>query len=228
MKIGVVTFPGSNSDTDLVYVWKEILGQNTVALWHKDVDLQGCDLICLPGGFAHGDYLRTGAIARFSPIMKEVIRHAEKGGYVWGICNGFQILTEAGLLPGVLLRNSGVRFVCKNVHIKADNNNAAITKYLKQEVYWIPIAHGEGNYYCNDETLKQIESEGQILFRYTDANGDVADNANPNGSLNNIAGICNLQKNVWGMMPHPERAADHFLSNQSGKAFFESILNAIG
>lgn len=227
MKIGVITFPGSNSDTDLLYVWKNILGQNAISIWHKDSDLQGCDLVCLPGGFAHGDYLRTGAIARFSPIMKEVVRHAEKGGYVWGICNGFQILTEAGMLPGVLIRNQNIRFICQNAYITPRSSDAPITKHMPVQAYSIPIAHGEGNYYCDADTLNRIENEGQVLFRYTNAKGELTAEDNPNGSLNHIAGICNTQRNVWGMMPHPERAADVYLGNQNGLPFFESILKAL-
>ncbi|HRP53911.1 MAG TPA: phosphoribosylformylglycinamidine synthase I [Fluviicola sp.] len=225
MKFGVVTFPGSNCDEDMVYVLGTLLGQPVERLWHKDTDLKGCDFIILPGGFSYGDYLRSGAIAKLSPIMNEVINHANKGGYVMGICNGFQILTESGLLPGALLHNNNQKFICKNVFLKPATTQTALTKGLSTEqVYKIPIAHGEGRFYASDETLKSIIDNDQVLFYYADENGEVSPESNPNGALNNIAGICNAGRNVFGMMPHPERAADATLSNVDGKLLFESLL----
>jgi phosphoribosylformylglycinamidine synthase len=225
MKFGVVVFPGSNCDEDLVYTLQEVLHQNVVKLWHKDTSIQGCDFIMVPGGFSYGDYLRSGAIARFSPIMDEVIGHANKGGYVMGICNGFQILTEAKLLPGALLHNNSRKFICKNVHLKADNNNNIVTQnLLLDSVFQVPIAHGEGNFFASSEELKRIEDNGQVLFRYCDSDGNITPESNPNGALNNIAGVTNAKKNVFGMMPHPERASDFELSNTDGRVIFESIL----
>jgi len=226
MKFGVVTFPGSNCDQDMIYVLKDLLGQHVETLWHKETDLKGVDMVILPGGFSYGDYLRSGAIAKFSPIMNEVVNHAKKGGYVMGICNGFQILTESGLLEGTLLHNNNQRFICKNVFLKPASNSAPINKDLKvSATYKIPIAHGEGRFFAPAEMLKSIEDNDQVLFRYASAEGEVSDEFNPNGSLNNIAGITNKKKNVFGMMPHPERAADEQLNNLDGKAIFESILN---
>jgi phosphoribosylformylglycinamidine synthase len=225
MKFGVVVFPGSNCDEDLVYTLQEVLHQNVVKLWHKDTSIQGCDFIMVPGGFSYGDYLRSGAIARFSPIMDEVIGHANKGGYVMGICNGFQILTEAKLLPGALLHNNSRKFICKNVHLKADNNSNIVTQnLLLDSVFQVPIAHGEGNFFASSEELKSIEDNGQVLFRYCDSDGNITPESNPNGALNNIAGVTNAKKNVFGMMPHPERASDFELSNTDGRVIFESIL----
>lgn len=225
MKFGVVTFPGSNCDEDMVYVLKELLGQNVEKLWHKDKSIKGVDMVVLPGGFSYGDYLRSGAIAKFSPIMAEVIAHANKGGYVFGVCNGFQILTESGLLEGALLHNNQQKFVCKNVNLKPISASASITKGLDSNgVYKIPIAHGEGRFHANEETLKKIVDNDQILFKYCDTEGKESDESNPNGALLNIAGISNIGKNVFGMMPHPERAADRNLGNEDGKAIFESIL----
>jgi len=225
MKFGVVTFPGSNCDEDMVYVLKTIMGQEVEQLWHKDTDLKGVDFVVLPGGFSYGDYLRSGAIAKLSPIMGEVIKHANKGGYVLGICNGFQILTESGLLEGALLHNNTQKFICKNTFIKPASSSAAITKGLDLEkAFKIPIAHGEGRFYAPDDTLKSILDNEQVIFNYCSANGTVNDESNPNGSLFNIAGITNKNKNVFGMMPHPERAADHLLSNEDGKMIFESLL----
>ena len=225
MKFGVVTFPGSNCDEDMAYVLENIMGQKVERLWHKDTELKGVDFVILPGGFSYGDYLRSGAIAKLSPIMGEVINHANKGGYVMGICNGFQILTESGLLEGALLHNNTQKFICKNVFLKPATAETAITKGLDLEkAYKIPIAHGEGRFYAAEETMKSILDNDQILFKYCSENGEVADEFNPNGSLLNIAGICNKQRNVFGMMPHPERAADANLANQDGKRFFESIL----
>ena len=225
MKFGVVTFPGSNCDFDMVYAWESILGQKVEKLWHKDHDLKGCDFILVPGGFSYGDYLRCGAIARFSPIMTEVIKHAEKGGYVMGVCNGFQILCEAGLLPGALLRNNSQKFICKNVSITPDNNaSLPVMSLSKNTPYVIPIAHAEGRYYADEATLKSLNENNQILFRYCNEKGEVTTESNPNGSLENIAGVCNATKNVFGMMPHPERAVDGSLNNTDGKLIFESIL----
>lgn len=225
MKFGVVTFPGSNCDEDMAYVLDNIMGQKVERLWHKDTDLKGVDFVILPGGFSYGDYLRSGAIAKLSPIMGEVINHANKGGYVMGICNGFQILTESGLLEGALLHNNTQKFICKNVFLKPATAETAITKGLDLEkAYKIPIAHGEGRFYAADETMKSILDNDQLLFKYCSENGEIADEFNPNGSLLSIAGICNKQRNVFGMMPHPERAADANLANQDGKRFFESIL----
>lgn len=227
MKFGVVVFPGSNCDEDMVYVLQTIMKQDTVKLWHKNTDLEGCTHIILPGGFSYGDYLRSGAIARFSPIMNSVIKHAENGGFVFGVCNGFQVLCESGLLPGALLHNNSRKFICKNVFIKAENNTTAVTNSVpKNKALKIPIAHGEGKYFADAETLKKLNTNGQIIFRYCDENGNVNDEANPNGATENIAGICNAGKNVFGMMPHPERAADAELNNEDGKFLFESILKA--
>jgi phosphoribosylformylglycinamidine synthase len=225
-KFGVVIFPGSNCDQDMIYVLREIMGQEVVELWHKDTDLQGCDFIVLPGGFSYGDYLRSGAIARFSPIMEKVIEFANKGGYVLGVCNGFQVLAEAGLVPGALLHNNDRKFVCKNVFIKAEHNDTLITSEVpKGKALKIPVAHGEGRYYADEATLKQMKENGQILFRYCDANGEVNDAANPNGAIENIAGVCNAGKNVFGMMPHPERATDGELTNIDGRWIFDSLLS---
>lgn len=225
MKFGVVVFPGSNCDEDLVYTLQDVLSQEVVKLWHKDTSIQGCDFIMVPGGFSYGDYLRSGAIARFSPIMDAVIQHANRGGYVMGICNGFQILTEANLLPGALLHNNSRKFICKNVYLKADNNDNIVThNLLLDSVFQIPIAHGEGNFFANAEELKKIEDNGQVLFRYCDPAGHITDESNPNGAVNNIAGVTNEKKNVFGMMPHPERASDFELSNTDGRVIFESIL----
>jgi phosphoribosylformylglycinamidine synthase len=229
MKFGVIVFPGSNCDEDIVYVLRNIMGQNTVKLWHKDKDLQGCDFLILPGGFSYGDYLRCGAIARFSPIMENVMDFAANGGYVWGICNGFQILVEAGMLPGALLLNENLKYVCKNVFITPNTKNSLITSGLTpQQPYKIPIAHGEGRYYAPADTLQELVANDQILFKYCDANGMVTPEANPNGSLLNIAGICNKNRNVFGMMPHPERAAEIILGNTDGQLLFDSILKLTG
>lgn len=224
MKFGVITFPGSNCDQDLIYSLQENLGQQVVQLWHKDHDLQGCDFVFLPGGFSYGDYLRSGAIARFSPIMQEVVAHANRGGYVMGICNGFQMLTEAGLLEGALLHNSSMKFICKNVFIRPANSSSLLTSGLEDRAYKIPIAHGEGNYYCTSDVLKKLQDLDQILFRYCDLEGNVVPEANPNGSLDQIAGISNSRQNVFGMMPHPERAADSILGNLDGKVLLERLI----
>ena len=228
MKVGVVVFPGSNCDQDLIHVFQKILGQEVVPLWHKDHDLQNVDFVALPGGFSYGDYLRSGAIARFSPIMKEVISFANKGGFVMGVCNGFQILTEAGLLPGGLLHNATRKFICKNVYLKAETQNSLLTSKIKTDaVLKIPVAHGEGNFYAHADELKKLYDHDQILFKYCDEQGNVTTEANTNGSLDNIAGICNVGRNVFGMMPHPERAADPILGNEDGLVIFESILSLV-
>ena len=224
MKFGVITFPGSNCDHDLIYCMSENLGQEVVHLWHKDHDLQGCDFIFLPGGFSYGDYLRSGAIARFSPIMNEVIAHAQKGGYVMGICNGFQMLTEAGLLDGALLHNESTRFICKNVHVVPTSQSTMLTQGLERKPYNIPISHGEGNYFCTPDILKKLQDNDQVLFRYCDEKGRITPEANPNGSLDNIAGVCNETKNVFGLMPHPERAADEMLANLDGKKLLAQLV----
>lgn len=228
MKFGVITFPGSNCDQDMIYVLEKIMGFEVVNLWHKDDDLQGAEFIILPGGFSYGDYLRSGAIANYSPIMKKVVEHANNGGYVLGICNGFQILCESKLLPGTLLHNNHQKFVCKNTYIKADNNASAINQGLDtSEALKIPIAHAEGRYFATEEMLKEINENNQVIFRYCNEKGEVNAASNPNGSLENIAGVCNKNKNVFGMMPHPERAADMELGNTDGLKIFEAMMNSI-
>lgn len=226
MKCGVVTFPGSNCNHDMIYALGNILKQEVIELWHKDSDIQNCDLIVLPGGFSYGDYLRSGAISRFSPIMNSIIQHANNGGMVLGICNGFQILCESGLLPGALLHNNQQKFICKNVFLKSSSKTTPITKQLNEEKsFKIPIAHGEGRYFADDKTLNELTQNDQIIFQYCDENGVVSEEVNPNGSCLNIAGISNANKNVFGMMPHPERAVDLLLNNTDGKLIFESLLN---
>ena len=226
MKFGVVVFPGSNCDMDMVYVLKKIMKQSVVKLWHKDTDLQNVDFIILPGGFSYGDYLRSGAIAKFSPIMKQVVGFAKAGGYVMGICNGFQILTECGLLPGALLHNTSHKFICKNTYLKVNTKDTVITNKYNSTPIKIPIAHGEGRYFAKEKTLRSLVDNDQILFKYSDENGNINNKANPNGSLMNIAGICNKERNVFGMMPHPERASDSELNNEDGKILFNSILES--
>lgn len=225
MKFGVVTFPGSNCDEDMVYVLQDLMGQQVERLWHKDTSLKGVDFVILPGGFSYGDYLRSGAIAKLSPIMGEVISHANKGGYVMGVCNGFQILTESGLLEGALLHNDTQKFICKNVFLKPAGNGTALTKGLDaNRTYKIPIAHGEGRFFAPEDTMKSIMDNDQVLFHYVNADGTISETGNPNGSLESIAGISNKGKNVFGMMPHPERAADNILANEDGRLMFESLL----
>jgi phosphoribosylformylglycinamidine synthase len=225
MKFGVVTFPGSNCDQDMIYILKDVLKQEVVSLWHKEQDLQGVDMVVLPGGFSFGDYLRSGAIAKFSPIMNEVTTHAQKGGYVLGICNGFQILTETGLLDGALLHNNNQKFVCKNVFLSPVSITAAISKGLdRDKAYSIPVAHGEGRYYAPEDKISELQENDQVLFKYCNENGAQDDVYNPNGSILNIAGITNKNKNVFGMMPHPERSSDPVLQNRDGAALFESLL----
>jgi phosphoribosylformylglycinamidine synthase I len=226
MKFGVVIFPGSNCDEDIIHVLQNVMGQQVVRLWHKDHDLQGAEFIVLPGGFSFGDYLRSGAIARFSPIMQEVIQFAAKGGKVLGICNGFQILTEAGLLPGALLHNKNRKFICRNIHMKAQTQNSLVTHLIDpQRALKIPLAHGEGNYFADEDVLKAINDNDQVLFRYCDVAGNITDDSNPNGSLENIAGVTNAGRNVFGFMPHPERASESLVGNEDGLAIFESILS---
>lgn len=224
MKFGVVTFPGSNCDYDAYTATKHVLQEEVEFLWHKSEDLLGSDVVILPGGFSYGDYLRAGAIARFSLIIKQVIRFAHSGGIVVGICNGFQVLTECGLLPGALMRNSHLRFSCKYVYLRVENNATRFTQACeKGEVLKIPIAHGDGNYYNFDDEIRILEDKGQVLFRYVDREGNVTSEANPNGSLNNIAGIVNEEGNVLGMMPHPERAVEEVLGSADGLKVFASI-----
>lgn len=228
VKFGVVVFPGSNCDRDAHYSVGEMLEQDARFIWHKDTDLGDVDVVILPGGFSYGDYLRCGAIARFSPIMREVIRFAKKGGVVIGICNGFQILTEAGLLPGALMRNKSLRFVCKDVWIRIERGDSPFTNACKEgEVLMIPIAHGDGNYFTDENTLKKLEDNGQILFRYCSRDGDVSDDSNPNGSISHIAGIMNDKGNILGLMPHPERATDPVIGKTDGRKIFQSVIQHV-
>lgn len=225
MKFGVVVFPGSNCDLDAYHVVKDVLGQPADYIWHQEEDVNGYDCIILPGGFSYGDYLRCGAIARFSPVMKSVVEFAHRGGLVLGICNGFQVLVEAGLLPGALYRNTCLQFRCQFTHLKVENHDTPFTRGIAPgRLLNIPIAHGEGNYYADADTLCKMETNGQIVFRYAAENGEVTDTANPNGSLYNIAGICNESKNVLGMMPHPERAGESALGSADGLFIFQSIV----
>ena len=227
MKFGVVTFPGSNCDEDMIHVLGTTMGQPVVRLWHKDHDLKGVDMVVLPGGFSFGDYLRSGAIARFSPIMQEVAAHAKKGGFVFGVCNGFQVLCEAGLVPGALLHNEGQKFIARNTFIRPATTHTALTSAVPNRALKIPIAHGEGRFHADANTLKAIKDDDQVLFRYCEPDGRITDAANPNGSKENIAGVCNKGRNVFGMMPHPERAADERLGNTDGRSLFESLLRKV-
>ena len=228
-KFGVVIFPGSNCDEDMIYVLETILKQKVERLWHKETDLKNCEFIVLPGGFSYGDYLRSGAIAKFSPIMNEVVAHANKGGYVLGICNGFQVLCEAHLLPGALLHNNNQKFICKNVFLKTLTNNTLLTSSVDLESpLKIPIAHGEGRFYADKEVMDSIIDNDEIMFKYCGPGGEINADFNPNGSLENVAGICNAKRNVFGMMPHPERASDDVLGNMDGKRLFESVLQLSG
>jgi phosphoribosylformylglycinamidine synthase subunit PurQ / glutaminase len=228
MKFGVVVFPGSNCDHDAFYAIGNVLHKPVEFIWHQSEDLAGCDAIILPGGFAHGDYLRTGAIARFSPVMKSVEKFAKSGGTILGICNGFQILLEAGLLPGAMMRNRGLRYICRHVYIRVEETDAAVTCAAKKgQVLKVPIAHNEGNYNCDDATLAELQRNRQILFRYTSADGSNDDAGNPNGSLCNIAGICNRERNVAGLMPHPERAVEPELDSADGLVVFQSMVAAL-
>lgn len=224
LKFGVVVFPGSNCDHDSYHVLKHILEQETVYLWHKDTDLQNCDVIILPGGFSYGDYIRTGAVAKLSPIMNSVIDFARKGGIVFGICNGFQILTESGLLPGTFIKNKNLKFVCKDVYITAVNEVSLLTKSLEKKTLMTPIGHGEGNYFTDEETLNSLEKNNQIVFKYSSGKGEISETCNPNGSIKNIAGIMNKNGNVFGMMPHPERSSDVLLGKTDGLQIFNSLL----
>ena len=226
MKVGVVVFPGSNCDHDTQRVFGDVLGQDARFLWHKDADLQGAEAIVIPGGFSYGDYLRTGAIARFSPVMASVKAFAEKGGRVLGICNGFQILQEAGMLDGAMLRNQYVKFLSQRVHIKVEAVDTAATRGLQAgEVLAMPIAHGDGNLYLDDESLARVEAEGRVVFRYCDAAGQVTEEANVNGSRNSIAGICNAGRNVVALMPHPERASEPILGSDQGRRILEAFVS---
>ena len=227
VKFGVVVFPGSNCDYDTYYALKHVLNQDVKFIWHKEGSVGDVDVVVLPGGFSYGDYLRPGAIARFSPVMKDVVRFAKGGGVVIGICNGFQILLEAGLLPGAMLRNKGLRFVCKFVYIRVENANTRFTAEChKGDVLKIPIAHGDGNYYVDNETLSELIANDQIVFRYCDRYGNVTDGANPNGSIYNIAGIVNRGGNVLGMMPHPERCSEPILGSTDGAKIFGSVIKS--
>ncbi len=228
MKFGVVVFPGSNCDLDAYHVLRDVLRRETVYLWHKDHDLKGVDCVLLPGGFSYGDYLRSGAIARFSPLMNEVSDFAGRGGLVIGICNGFQILLEMGLLPGAMLRNKNLKFICQFVHLRLENERTPFTRLgRKGQVLRIPIAHYEGNYYAPPETFRELEEEGRVVFRYSDAEGRITDEANVNGGLGAVAGIINKTGNVLGMMPHPERASEAVFGSEDGRLIFESLIKSL-
>ncbi len=228
MKFGVVIFPGSNCEQDCYYAIQSVLQQPVEYIWHQDTTVKGFDAVVLPGGFAYGDYLRTGALAKFSPVMRAVADFAKKGGIVIGICNGFQILTEAGMLPGALLRNVGLKYLCKFEYLRTETVDTPFTNLMtKGQLLHIPIGHGEGNFFADSETLKRIEDQDQVVFRYADAHGHVTPEANPNGSLNNIAGIVNDQRNVLGMMPHPDRAYESILGSADGRWIFESMVHAL-
>jgi phosphoribosylformylglycinamidine synthase I len=228
MNIGVIVFPGSNCDHDCEHVFKVVLGQKVTMVWHKETSLAGLDGVILPGGFSYGDYLRTGAIARFSPVMRAIKEFAKSGGLVIGVCNGFQILLEAGLLPGAMLRNRSLHFVCKDVHVRVENAATPFTgACMPGQVLKIPIAHAEGNYYTDPVTLAGLQANAQIVFRYCNPDGRVTPEANPNGSLDNIAGIRSAEGNVLGMMPHPERSAENLLGNEDGRLLFASMLESL-
>lgn len=226
--VGVIVFPGSNCDHDAYHALKHVMNADVKFLWHKDSDVSGLDLIIVPGGFSYGDYLRSGAIARFSPIMQELIKYAKKGGPVLGICNGFQILLEAGLIPGAMRHNEQLKFICKDVHIRVESTQSMYTSSLqKGQLLSIPVSHGEGNYYIDNDGLNELQDNDQVLFRYVNAHGETTPEANINGSIDHIAGITNKQRNVLGMMPHPERAMEKLLGKEDGKPIFESILQAL-
>ncbi|MDX1764956.1 MAG: phosphoribosylformylglycinamidine synthase subunit PurQ [bacterium] len=228
MKFGIVVFPGSNCDHDCYHVTQHLLEQETAFVWHKEDRISRFDCLILPGGFSYGDYLRTGAIAKFSPVMSAVKDYAENGGLVIGICNGFQILLEAGLLPGAMKRNSSLKFICKDVHLRTETSETPFTKLLEQgDVLRVPIAHADGNYYADDATLQRLNEKGQVVFRYADLRGHTDISVNPNGSRENIAGIVNEKRNVLGMMPHPERCAETILGNTDGRRIFESIIESM-
>jgi phosphoribosylformylglycinamidine synthase len=225
MKFGVVIFPGSNCDYDTFFVLRDVLGQDTEFLWHKEHSLQGVDCVVLPGGFSYGDYLRSGAIARFSPLMQEVQAFAQRGGIVLGICNGFQVLLELGLLPGAMLRNKNLKFLCQHVHIRTENNQTPFSNQAEQgDVLKVPIAHFDGNYFAEEKTIEEIKANNQIVFRYVEADGHTSEEANVNGSMESIAGLINKEGNVLGMMPHPERASEAILGSEDGRVIFESII----
>jgi phosphoribosylformylglycinamidine synthase I len=228
MKFGVVVFPGSNCDHDAYYTLANVMHKPVEFIWHQSQDLAGCDAIVLPGGFAHGDYLRTGAIARFSPVMKSVEKFAKGGGMVFGICNGFQILLEAGLLPGAVMRNSGLRYICRHVHVRIEQTDTPFTNAAKKgQIIRIPIAHNDGNFNVDEATLAELEKNRQVIFRYTSADGSDDAAGNPNGSMSNIAGICNRERNVAGLMPHPERAVEAALGSDDGLVVFKSMVEAL-
>ncbi len=228
MKFGVVVFPGSNCDHDAYHVVSKHVGQPVEFVWHQETDLTGFDALIVPGGFSYGDYLRAGALAKFSPVMTAIKEFASAGKFVFGICNGFQILCESGLLPGALIRNRSLHFICKHVNLRLENPNTPFTSEVEPaKLLSIPIAHAEGNYICDDDTFNQLEENGQIVFRYCDANGEITDDANPNGARSNIAGICNQDRNVMGMMPHPERACEELLGSNDGREIFLSIAKTI-
>ena len=228
MKFAIVVFPGSNCDHDAYHAAKHVLGQDAEFVWHKETSLRGADAVILPGGFSHGDYLRTGAIARFSPVMDAVRAFADQGGPVLGICNGFQILLEAGLLPGAMLRNAGLKFRCEHVFLRVESIDTPFTALCTTgQVLRVPIAHGEGNYVADPEVVATLESKRQVVFRYATAGGEVTDEANPNGSVNSIAGICNERRNIVGLMPHPERACESALGSRDGLVMFESVVSAL-
>ena len=228
MKFGVVVFPGSNCDHDTYHVISKVIGQPVDFIWHQAEEIDGYDAIILPGGFSYGDYLRTGALARFSPVMRAVTEFAHAGGLVLGICNGFQVLCEAGLLPGALLRNRDLKFVCAHINVRVEQIDLPFTNgYASNQVLSLPIAHGDGNYFCDEPTLNELESEGRVILRYCDAQGNVTTAVNPNGSLNNIAGICNRARNVLGLMPHPERASESLLGGNDGRAVFRSLAESL-
>ena len=228
MKFGVVVFPGSNCDHDAYHVISKVIGQPVEFIWHRNPSVGDCDAIILPGGFSYGDYLRTGAIARFSPVMTAVKEFAGRGGIVMGICNGFQILCEAGLLPGALMRNRNLKFVCEHINMRVETIDTPFTSLCQRgQVISVPIAHGDGNYFCDAETLAELKRENRIVFRYSDANGAITDEANPNGSLENIAGIINREGNVLGLMPHPERASEEILKSSDGRIIFSSLADTL-
>ncbi len=225
VKFGVIVFPGSNCDHDAYHAAKHVFNQEAQFIWHKEASVGDVDVVIVPGGFSYGDYLRSGAIARFSPVMQDVVRFAERGGLVLGICNGFQVLCETGLLPGALMRNASLRFVCKDVHLRVENTETPFTSAMhKVQVLKIPVAHGDGNYYASEDVVRRLEDNGQVIFRYSDAEGNVTPEANPNGSIHNIAGIVNERRNVLGMMPHPERCVEGVLGSTDGALVFKSVL----
>jgi phosphoribosylformylglycinamidine synthase I len=228
MKFAVIVFPGSNCDEDAYHAAHDVLGQDAEYVWHKDADLKGADVVILPGGFAHGDYLRTGAMARFSPVMREVQAFAARGGPVLGICNGFQVLLEAALLPGAMLRNRGLKFRCEQVHLRVEQTDTPFTFACRQgQVLRLPIAHGEGNYFAEPDVIRRLEANRQVIFRYADAGGEVTETANPNGSAAAIAGLCNEARNVVGLMPHPERACESILGSADGLIIFDSVVQSM-